>query len=496
MDAAPGEARSGSRTGGLRAPAPREGGPGSAFLSRAAGGPWGEDPVSLRLRLALSYLVVVLLFWVVLAGSWALLARGESPLARSALASGLADRLVGAARQAWARGGWEEAARVLDLAPLPPGATLALYPPRGPALPVRGAAGPAGPEVEQARAGSPIVRLEGLLPGSRRLSAWLPVATAQGTGVLALRVPLSLPSGVRASLALSLLESATLAGLVAFAAGMLWAGYLARPVARLAAASEALGRGDLSRRVEVAGPPEMVEMARSLNRMAARLEAMEKERRDFLADVSHTLRTPLAAIQGWTEALQDGLAAGEEERYLERIHRQTCYLSRAVARLLDLSRLEAGALSLRRCRFPFSEPLLQAAEAVGPGAEERGLRLVLEGPVQEAVEGDPERVREILQALLENAVEHARQSVRVAVALSAGRLAVEVRDDGPGLPRGVRLFERFGSDGGGTGLGLALARRLVEAHGGRLEGVDAAGGGACFSFTLPRGGTDTGPGPA
>lgn len=446
--------------------------------------------MSLRLRLALSYLLVVALFLLTLGVTWGLLVR-KGKLAQAHAGISYARRLAVIAGEAASRGGWEGAAAVLGSTPLPEDTALVLFPPEGPPRPLQGSDHRLvdAKAVARARKGQLVSRLRGGADPDRRAALiWVPV---RGRGALGISFRTALPPEVRGPVQRAFLVSAATAAAVAFGTGLLLASFISGPVRRLAAASEALGAGVLSTRVKVTGTGELRDLAVTFNRMAGRLEEMERARREFLADISHTLRTPLTAIQGWTEALADGLGQGEEPHYLERIHRETLFLSRTVERLLDLSRWEGGVPGLKREEVELSGPLMEAAESLGPAAEARGISLRLEGPVASCrVLGDPVRLRELFQALLENAVEHAGEgaSVRVSVVPSGGEVEVEVADDGKGIDPQIlpRLFERFGRSGGkGVGLGLAIARRIAEAHGSTLEVESHPGEGAVFRFRLP-----------
>lgn len=450
----------------------------------------------LQLRLAVSYLLVIALFLTVFAVSWLSFTARPTALVLREQARDYGLRLRDAAAEGWARGGLPAARQAMEAAILPPRARLTVYPPQGSPVTVQGALVPEDAEaLAGARAGRPGLRLPRF--PDRTLTAWIPFrAGRNGFGALALSLPSGLPSELRQHLAWSFLYSGLLASLAALVAGWPLSRFLARPLRRLADAASDLGAGDLSRRVPEEGPGEFRELARRFNGMADSLEGTmaslrqsEAARREFLADVSHNLRTPLAAILGWTEALQDGLAPGEEQDRLARIHREALFVSRAVKRLLELSRWDSAPPVLRRDPVPLSTPLMEAAEAVEAAFPGTPPELRMEGDIGAVVCGDPERLRELVQILLENAVEHARSCILVTARTEGGRLRVAVEDDGPGIPADELpvLFQGFRrrEGGKGMGLGLALAAHLARAHGGSLEASRSDMSGARLAFTLP-----------
>lgn len=290
--------------------------------------------------------------------------------------------------------------------------------------------------------------------------------------------------------------SGGVAALVSLTGGMLASRAIARPISQLVEATRALSRSDFHHRIVPQGWDEVRDLADSFNLMADHLEktvtslteakekaeGSEASRRQFLADVSHNLRTPLAAVLGWTEALQDGLTPGEEHIHLRNIRDETMYVARNVQRLTDWSRWEGQAPQLRLEPFPVSEPLMECLQSLEDAAQNKTMTMELVGLEDEPfVRADRIRLRELFQLLLENAIHHNEpgQKLRVEFCRDGGRLRVTVSDSGPGLPDELRedLECRVGG-----GLGLAIAVRLAAAHGGRLEVLP--GPGTSLSFTL------------
>ncbi|MGW0159755.1 ATP-binding protein [Mycobacterium sp. NPDC003323] len=245
------------------------------------------------------------------------------------------------------------------------------------------------------------------------------------------------------------------------------------PLRQMAAAARAMARGDYSIRVRATSRDEIGQLAAAFNQMAEDLGAADEYRRGLIGNVSHELRTPITALRAVLENLVDGVADPDPET-LRAALRQTERLSELVTDLLDLSRVEGGAIPLRLSRFAVTDFLTDAVEHTAA-------QLSVEPPGLTAV-ADPARLRQVVVNLVDNAVRHNPPGGRVTVrAWSASGLRLEVCDDGPGIPEAERerMFQRFtrgGTSDGGTGLGLAIARWAVDLHGGSIEVLDTPGG--------------------
>jgi len=289
-------------------------------------------------------------------------------------------------------------------------------------------------------------------------------------------------------------------GLVAVAIAVALAFILSRrtlaPVKALTLASERLGRGDFSQRVQIKDRGEFGELARTFNSMAGDLERAEKLRQNMVADVAHELRTPLSNIQGYMEALRDGIMK-PDNKTIRSLYEEASLLSRLVDDLQELSLAEAGELKLVRQSGDIGEIIKQAVAAVEAKERASGVSLAVELPEKlPPVNIDPRRIGEVLRNLLENAVAHTGKGDTVTVAARQLDRLVEigVTDTGEGIPAKdlPNIFERFyrvdksrTRATGGSGLGLTIARRLVEAHGGKIEVQSEPGEGSRFSFTVP-----------
>lgn len=290
-----------------------------------------------------------------------------------------------------------------------------------------------------------------------------------------------------------------LAGLVVgLVAGTTTAQVLTRPLRRTAAAAGELGAGRRDVRVPVEGPPEVAEVAESLNTLAAALETSEARQRRFLLSVSHELRTPLTAVRGFGESIADGVVTGEEAQRAARVVvDEAARLTRLVEDLLDLARLGADDFRLELAPTDLAVLLDQAADAWAPHARATGSHLVVERPgVPLVALTDAGRVRQVLDGLAANAVRltPAERPVVLAARAAPGGVVLEVRDGGPGLtPEDRAVAFEPGALGAryrderpvGVGIGLSLVHGLVQRLGGGIAVGVAPEGGATFRVTLP-----------
>jgi signal transduction histidine kinase len=294
-------------------------------------------------------------------------------------------------------------------------------------------------------------------------------------------------------IALVVLAAAS-AGTSAALAGFLAARIAAR-VSRFHDAAAELADGNLTVRIPEEGPEELRGLAVSFNAMAAGLARLFETRRNLVAWASHDLRAPLAALQAMIEALEDGV--GEPDRYLPEMRTQVRTLSMLVDDLFELSRIETGTLTLALIDVSLAELAAQCVRSLRPTAERRGVRLAIENDQTSArARCDPDKLERVMLNLLTNALRHTPQdgSIAVRVVADGDAVQVAVEDTGRGIaPDAIdRVFESFwradpsrGQATGGAGLGLAIARGLVEAHGGRIWAENRPEGGARFSFTVP-----------
>jgi signal transduction histidine kinase len=270
---------------------------------------------------------------------------------------------------------------------------------------------------------------------------------------------------------------------------------MAAPIGDVMDAADRLAAGDHTVRVDPRGPREVRSLARAFNAMAERLQANEEQRRNLLADVTHELRTPLSVIRGNAEGLVDGLYPADEA-HLAPIVEETDVMARLLDDLSLLSTAEAGTLSLYREPVAPADLLGEAVGAFRASADEAGVRLearAADGLPE--LDVDPVRIREVLSNLIANALRHTPAggavTVAAAVGTDGGRPAVEFRvlDTGSGIAADELsyVFQRFrkSAGSGGAGLGLAISRHLVEAHGGTIDAESELGRGTTIRFSLP-----------
>ena len=266
------------------------------------------------------------------------------------------------------------------------------------------------------------------------------------------------------------------------------------PLDELFRASERVANGDYSVRVQEKGPPEVHSLTKSFNSMAERLQQHDQQRRNMLADISHELRTPITVIQGNVEGMLDGIYPADEAR-LKSIIEETQILSRLVDDLRTLSLAESGALRLKHEPTNLTELVRDAISGFESLAKEKDVDFELSPTDIEDASIDPQRIREVLTNLLSNALRYTPPGGAIQVHLmetSPGperNVTISVKDSGPGIEPQIlsHVFERFykSSDSGGMGLGLSIAKYLVEAHNGKIWAESEPGRGTTISFTLP-----------
>ncbi|MGK5442893.1 ATP-binding protein [Micromonospora sp. URMC 105] len=268
-----------------------------------------------------------------------------------------------------------------------------------------------------------------------------------------------------------------------------------RPIDTLTAAAQRLGQGDLTGRVPERGNDELAELARSFNRMADSLQRGEERQRRLVADVAHELRTPLANLRGYLEALSDGVITPDQDLFAS-LHEEAVLQQRIVDDLQDLALAEAGNLAYHRVTVDLAELLETCRTAHHARAESAGVSLhVAAEPV--AVHADPDRLRQVVGNLVTNALRAtaAGGSVRLVAGRTDAQAIVQVVDTGSGIAADAlpQVFDRFwradaarGRRTGGSGLGLAIARQIVTDHQGTITVASEVGVGTTFTITLPR----------
>jgi signal transduction histidine kinase len=284
-------------------------------------------------------------------------------------------------------------------------------------------------------------------------------------------------------LGLSPLLTGVVAAMLALAMVQLLAHGMTFPIREMVHAARAMARGDYSRRVTATSRDEVGELARAFNTMAAELAEVERMRRDLVVNVAHELRTPIGALRAMLENVIDGVEPVEPQTH-EAMLRQVERLGKLVEQLLDLSKLQSGAVPLKRTRFPVTTLLAHVVEEWRPRANEFQIELESAAESSLHLDADEERLHQVLGNLVANAIRYSPPGGRVLLRAggSDGHARLEVVDEGPGIPvdEADRVFERFyradqarSSTKGGSGLGLAIARGIVELHGGTIRAEQA-----------------------
>jgi two-component system, OmpR family, sensor histidine kinase BaeS len=372
------------------------------------------------------------------------------------------------------------------------------------------------PEIQSALQGTPATALRRVLGNQRVLYAAAPIQDDSGkiVGIVYIATPLP-TAGLPANIILELLGATLLAILLAFLAGRYLSRQISQPLERLNAAANSIARGDLKTRVMTNGNiTELTSLGQTFNDMADSLRQSDEAKKAFIADVTHELRTPLTVIKGTIETLEDGALDDHAGRgpLLTSMQRETDRLIRLVNELLVLTRADAGSLRLEMQSLDLVELARQRCDLLSNLAARQGVELevIPRGadwqsalPTRSAeyhsapqVLADPDRLSQVLDNLLDNAIRHspANSTITVSIEEKDDGLECSVADQGTGIPAEHLpfIFERFyrvdksrNRKDGGTGLGLAIARALIGAMGGHISANSLEGQGTTITFWLP-----------
>jgi len=288
--------------------------------------------------------------------------------------------------------------------------------------------------------------------------------------------------------------------LLAIAIALIFTFFISRrisaPVKAVTNAAQRLGQGDLSQRVQTKEKGEIGELANTFNSMAANLERSEQLRRNMIADTAHELRTPLSNLNGYLEAIRDGLVKADEST-IRSLNEEASLLSQLVDELQELSLAEAGELKLNCHVENINKIVTQAAAMRQELADAKGISLKIElTDISPQANIDSRRIIQLLLNLIDNSIRHTPDGGTITIATKKfdERIEISVGDTGEGIPAEdlPNVFERFyrvdksrTRATGGTGLGLTIAKRIVEAHGGEIQVQSELGKGSSFAFSLP-----------
>jgi two-component system OmpR family sensor kinase len=289
-----------------------------------------------------------------------------------------------------------------------------------------------------------------------------------------------------------ILVGGLIASLIALALGFYSAKLVTRRVNRIENAARAVADGDFATRIPVDSSGQLGQLARTFNEMQRRLAELDSARKQFIANASHELRTPIFSLGGFVELLDEEDPSPEERaEFVRTMRRQIERLTKLTADLLNLSQLDAGGIVMTLGSVDLSGLAREVAREFGARADLRGSRLELRAPDRPVIAvADPERVRQVIRILLDNALTHTPEGTSVTMTIYSvdQRAELTVSDDGAGIPRRAqkRIFERFytADSAGGSGLGLAIARELAQRMDGRIA-ISSSRRFTAFTLDLP-----------
>lgn len=305
-------------------------------------------------------------------------------------------------------------------------------------------------------------------------------------------------SPIRADLLKVLAQSGAVALGIALLLAFLISRSVASPLRKISDAARQVAGGNQIA-VKPEGPKEVRLLGEAFNDMSARVHASQQSQRDFIANVSHELKTPLTSVQGFAQALLDGTAStpGAQEKAAQVIYDEAGRMYRMVLDLLELAKLDAGTIELRRERVELDRLLKAVVDRFAPQSKHARVEIVNQVGSLPIVAGDGDLLSQVFDNLVENAIKHTPSGgqVRISATTQSGQALVMVSDGGPGIPEEEipRIFERFyqldksrkGGPAHGAGLGLAIANQIIQAHGGTIEVQSVIGRGSAFTVSLP-----------
>jgi signal transduction histidine kinase len=296
-----------------------------------------------------------------------------------------------------------------------------------------------------------------------------------------------------------ILQGGLIALLLSLGVAFFFARWIADPLQKVVIAARSLPSDEI-KAVETGGPHEVQELTRAFNAMIARMHASQKSQREFVANVSHELKTPLTSIQGFAQAILDGTADTNElrEQAAQVIYTESARMHRMVLDLLDLARLDAGTADITMSRVNMLAVLKAVAEKFTPQLQRAGVNIEVNVPTNlPPITADGDRMAQVFTNLVDNALKFTPRGglISLRAAVEKNTMRISVTDTGPGIPEQAQahIFGRFyqadparrGGEQHGAGLGLAIAHEIVVAHGGRISVRSRLGEGASFDVLLP-----------
>lgn len=301
----------------------------------------------------------------------------------------------------------------------------------------------------------------------------------------------------------SVLTGGLIAGLTGIVLALLFSRNILKPIRELTRATKRMKQGDLDQRVDTSTRGEIGKLGESFNSLANKLKEQKTLREEMVSDVAHELRNPLSNIQGYLEGLKEGMVEPSEQVF-ESLHQQSLVLNRLVNDLRDVNKAKADQLDLDKKQVVLEDIIEKEVKAARNKAKNISIEAEKEREKPTLVEADPERISQVIRNLLDNAITHTPSGgqIDVTTSISSNEATTMVSDDGSGIPQEdlPHIFDRFyrvdksrSRGTGGTGLGLTIAKEIVESHEGNISVESEEGEGTTFKFTLPRRGSSTYP---
>lgn len=293
----------------------------------------------------------------------------------------------------------------------------------------------------------------------------------------------------------SVVTGGLIAGLTGIVLAVLFSRNILKPIRALTRATKKMKKGDLDQRVDTSAGGEIGNLGEAFNSLAERLKEQKELREELVSDVAHELRNPLSNIQGYLEGLKEGMVE-PTEKVFDSLHQQSLVLKRLVDDLRDVNRARAGQLELDKKSVVLEDIIDREVEAAKNAAGRQGVKIEENLGEPTMLQADPERVSQVIRNLLDNALTHTPSggTIEVSISNSSGEAITRVSDNGTGIPEEElpHVFDRFyrvdksrSRGTGGTGLGLTIAKEIVESHGGSISVESEEGKGTTFEFTLP-----------
>ena len=296
-----------------------------------------------------------------------------------------------------------------------------------------------------------------------------------------------------------ILQAAGIALALSIFLSWLMSRWVAAPLDRMAEVSRAVAAGDYDQRLQPGGPEEVRGLALTFNEMVERVQAGQKAQRDFVANVSHELKTPLTSIQGFAQAILDGTVQDQESqrRAAQVVYDESQRLHRLVEDLLELARMDTGQIDFHQDRVDITMLISAVVERLSVKAAEASVNVINKVGQLPTLIGDGDRLAQVFMNLIDNAIKHTPESGKVTLwgEFADGWISIHVEDSGSGIPEDElsRIFERFyqldkarpGGIDRGVGLGLAITREIVRSHQGRMVAQSEVGHGSRFTVQLP-----------